>query len=70
MRSVLESAKSLGSVSRTGMQTRAAQEGELLILEQKQSKRFYKLFDFVIVYTAQRLDMVGMRLPFAGFRAR
>lgn len=52
------------------MQTRAAQEGELLILEQKQSKRFYKLFDFVIVYTAQRLDIMGMRLPFAGFRAR
>lgn len=59
MRSVLESAKSLGSVSRTGMQTRAPQEGELLILEQKQSKRFYKLFDFVIVYTAQRLDIMG-----------
>ena len=34
-------------------------EGEFVILDQKQCRRFYKLFDHVIAYAAQRLGIFG-----------
>ena len=37
-----------------------------MILEQKQCRRFYRLFDCVIIYVAKRLDVTGTLLDGAG----